>query len=531
MMKEITRIHLAKSSYDIELAAKKQLEKYIVSLENYAQDADVMQDIEIRMTELLDERGVKSNGVIAQSDVEDLRKQLGEPHEFASEESDMALGVLEPGKTDRRFYRDDSKAVLGGVLSGIAAYFKVNPLWIRLLFIAITFISFGTALLVYLVLWAVVPKARTAADKLAMAGEPVTLKAIKRLNASEEMVKTNMTPRIIQRIFITGLGVASLVGAIIALIAVVGFVGYALFGVMPMQPEPLQSYYWVMFGLLILSGLLLATLLSLVTYAAFSRRITKRIIISSVAIIAVGLVSFSIAVATAVYSRASYEQQVVSQIKEQRVALPETFRSVKEITFNKSGERTLQASVQYVVDSGVPRYELHALPNVKANIDVSGSTATITVDAPNTDPYFPSVAQPRIVIYGPAIETIVNKDANVRYEAKTQPTLNVASEQYSSLYVTGAIEKIQATGEGLVDVSSSTVTALAAVNKPGAEVVAGSIRTLSVTQPDVCPKAYGSDMHVIVQTVSSGLIRYNDVERPAVTINGTCGTVSVGEDN
>ena len=52
-MNEITRIHIAKTAYDIEIAAKKQLEKYIKSLETYTQDSDVLTDIEIRMTELL----------------------------------------------------------------------------------------------------------------------------------------------------------------------------------------------------------------------------------------------------------------------------------------------------------------------------------------------------------------------------------------------------------------------------------------------------------------------------------------------
>ena len=79
-MKEITRIHLAKTAYDIEVTAKKQLEKYITSLESYTQDADVLADVEIRMTELLAERKVQPGGVIAADDVAAIRAQLGEPY-------------------------------------------------------------------------------------------------------------------------------------------------------------------------------------------------------------------------------------------------------------------------------------------------------------------------------------------------------------------------------------------------------------------------------------------------------------------
>jgi hypothetical protein len=125
-MNEITRIHIAKTAYEIEIAAKKQLEKYIKNLEAYTSDKEVLADIEIRMTELLTERGVKPGGVINSEDVESLRKQLGEPHEFAGDDGDIANGAVREVGT-RRMYRSVDDAVLGGVLSGIAAYFNFNP--------------------------------------------------------------------------------------------------------------------------------------------------------------------------------------------------------------------------------------------------------------------------------------------------------------------------------------------------------------------------------------------------------------------
>ena len=111
-MNEITRIHIAKTAYDIEIAAKKQLEKYIKSLETYAQDADVVTDIEIRITELLAERSIKPGGVINSEDVSALRKQLGEPYEFAGEEGDIAVGSENENSGTRRLYRSTDNAVL-----------------------------------------------------------------------------------------------------------------------------------------------------------------------------------------------------------------------------------------------------------------------------------------------------------------------------------------------------------------------------------------------------------------------------------
>lgn len=85
-MKEITRIHIAKQAYDIEIGAKKGLEKYMKRLEQYAGDEDILEDIEIRITELLNENSVKPGGVITEKDVSSLRKTLGEPEDFASDE-------------------------------------------------------------------------------------------------------------------------------------------------------------------------------------------------------------------------------------------------------------------------------------------------------------------------------------------------------------------------------------------------------------------------------------------------------------
>jgi len=63
-MKEITRIHLAKTPYDIELDAKEVLQKYLSEIKQMMGAEDTMYEIEARMVELLGERGVQSNGII-----------------------------------------------------------------------------------------------------------------------------------------------------------------------------------------------------------------------------------------------------------------------------------------------------------------------------------------------------------------------------------------------------------------------------------------------------------------------------------
>ena len=147
-MKEITRIHIAKQAYDIELLAKKELEKYMKKLETYADDEEILADIEIRITELLAEAGVASGGVITDKEVKSLQKTLGEPEEFASDEIKTTARETND-RPKKRLYRDEDNAVGGGVLSGIAKYLGINPLWTRLVFVALLIVSFGTMAVVY----------------------------------------------------------------------------------------------------------------------------------------------------------------------------------------------------------------------------------------------------------------------------------------------------------------------------------------------------------------------------------------------
>ncbi|GAB3290150.1 PspC domain-containing protein [Hymenobacter tenuis] len=77
----------------------------------------------------------------------------------------------------RKLYRDTDTGKVGGVSSGLAAYFKVDVVLIRILFI-IGFFAGGFAIPLYIILWIVLPEAKTASDKLRMRGDAVTLSAL-----------------------------------------------------------------------------------------------------------------------------------------------------------------------------------------------------------------------------------------------------------------------------------------------------------------------------------------------------------------
>ncbi len=92
--------------------------------------------------------------------------------------------ALAEDKTVKKLYRNPDKKVIGGVAGGIAAYFGADETIIRLLFV-ISVIFFGTGVLLYIILWAIVPEAKTLTEKMQMQGEPVTLSNI------EQNIKKN----------------------------------------------------------------------------------------------------------------------------------------------------------------------------------------------------------------------------------------------------------------------------------------------------------------------------------------------------
>ena len=293
-MKEITRIHLAKAPYDIELDAKEVLQKYLSEIKQMMGSEDTMYEIEARMVELLGERGVQSNGIITMSDVEDLRSKMGLPKEFSDSESneDSQADLTPSNSPAKRLMRDTDNAIFGGVCAGIAAYWGINPLWVRLLFIISPFITFGTALLVYIIIWISLPEAKTAAEKLQMRGEPVTLNSLKKAaNNSESKYRAKETLAKILRIclalglFFTTLGLLAVlvVGSITGIMA------------MPFINEftHAQPWAWGLLISLIIAGIMAVEMFGVLTFSVARMKFTKAVLITLVITSVIGVLSIA----------------------------------------------------------------------------------------------------------------------------------------------------------------------------------------------------------------------------------------------
>jgi phage shock protein PspC (stress-responsive transcriptional regulator) len=198
-MKKTIQINLGGRHFYMDEDAFHKLNHYLESLKaHFASEGEtgkeIMEDIEQRIAELLEKKITDGKQAVSLEDVNEAIGILGKIEDFVYEGTNSGTHDYEYyGRRDsRRFYRDEDKNYIGGVAAGLGAYFDIDPLWLRLAFIALIFLH-GLGILVYGILWLVVPKARTTNEKLQMHGIPVTLTTIKdSVNAEYDKVKAGL---------------------------------------------------------------------------------------------------------------------------------------------------------------------------------------------------------------------------------------------------------------------------------------------------------------------------------------------------
>lgn len=199
-MNKIFNINLGGYPFTIDDDAYKKLDSYLTTIKHHFSTSegceDIISDIEVRIAELFNEH-LKGQPIVGMREVDKVISIMGTPEEFGatSEETKKEKTKTKTSHSDsrthgqraktRRLFRDPDEKVIGGVCSGIAAYFGIaDPVWVRLLFVVLAVPSFG--LFLYPILWIAIPMARTSADKLSMKGEKVDVSNIAR-KVEEEM--------------------------------------------------------------------------------------------------------------------------------------------------------------------------------------------------------------------------------------------------------------------------------------------------------------------------------------------------------
>ena len=169
--------HIDEDAYLLLSQYLNRLNKHFSRLEG---SQDILNDIESRIAELFSEKCSGTKQVITLVDVNEVIAVMGQPVEIDREEGrETNADSSGNDKGDKRFFRNPDEKMIAGVCSGIAAWLHLDPVWIRLIFL-VSLAAGGFGLLVYLVLWIVIPEAKTTSDKLEMRGAKINISNIEK---------------------------------------------------------------------------------------------------------------------------------------------------------------------------------------------------------------------------------------------------------------------------------------------------------------------------------------------------------------
>ena len=218
-MKRVETININGIVFSIDDDAYVKLNSYIEVLGKYFENEqggrDIIADIEARISELFSEREGGVSRVVTIADVTKVIDTLGTPEDIAGTEETPPRPSQQTPKPMRRLYRDPDYRILGGVCAGLGAWIGIKPIIIRLILLFFVILSFrhfnfnifhvfpsiihgfgnGILVFIYVLLWIIIPKAKTTAQKLEMRGEPVTIDNI------EKNIKESFSDPLLQKSF------------------------------------------------------------------------------------------------------------------------------------------------------------------------------------------------------------------------------------------------------------------------------------------------------------------------------------------
>ena len=200
-MNKTVNINLGGMFFHIDEDAYQKLTRYFDaikrSLSNSSGQDEIIKDIEMRVSELLNEKQKTDKHVVGMKDVDEVITVMGQPEDYRIDDEGAANTTSNFATSkNRKLYRDKENGMIGGVLAGLGHYFGIDKVWLRIFMLALVFV-FGTGVLAYIILWIVMPEATTTAEKLEMTGEPVTISNIEKKvreefeNVSEKFKNAN----------------------------------------------------------------------------------------------------------------------------------------------------------------------------------------------------------------------------------------------------------------------------------------------------------------------------------------------------
>lgn len=185
-MNKTININLGGVFFHIDEIAFKKLKKYLEAIRRSLSDDpkgkdEILTDIETRIGEILAENIKDVRQVVNDQDIEDIIEIMGKPEDYVGDEEyfEEHTTSSHASKNTKKLYRDTNDKFLGGVSSGLAHYFNIDVIWVRLAWL-LMFFGGGVGGVIYIILWILLPQANSTAEKLEMEGEPVNISNIEK---------------------------------------------------------------------------------------------------------------------------------------------------------------------------------------------------------------------------------------------------------------------------------------------------------------------------------------------------------------
>ncbi len=450
-MKKTIPITIAGQLFYIEEDAYEQLVTYLHSVKNHfaglPEHEEIVSDIEGRIAEqFLEGRPAAADKIVTLDQVKKLVEAMGRPQDFDDREEPgpKASQAPEPPR-QRKLYRNPQDAVIAGVASGLAAYFGIDPVLMRIIFIALAFLH-GVGILAYLIFWLIMPEAKTASEQLQMQGKPVTLESVKEaVKEKKEEVKNSGSLRRIITFPFTVAGtiirftintifplLGRIIGAIITAgtIVLLGLLTYAAISVPLNLREPYVDFPWreAISGVTLYAGLaagylaiaipLVFLLLLGITLAA---RRNKFGTTPSLTLIAIWFVSAVTAAAIATNAAASVRQYIQTNPLYQQATASYSIQNFSKLSVSNSYKVTVMQGSQYAIEASGRQKDLKHLA-----ITVQDGTLLIREKNPLRICIFCDLGTVNVTVTMPAVERLEGSNAAIiRASGITTPSLDI----------------------------------------------------------------------------------------------------------
>lgn len=506
-MKKTLTINLNGIVFNIDDDAYETLSAYLNELEKHFADderEEIIKDIEDRIAELFTER-MHGRNVVDASDVASVIETMGQPNQFDDEAAEPhadAAASKSSQRKFRKFYRDGDDRLIGGVAAGLAAYIGWDTTLVRILLLLLLLFSAGWTLLFYILLWIIVPEAKTTAQRLEMQGIEPNLENIKKYMPKRETIQHvgNRALEVISwilkfaAIFISGcIGIG-------LFMAVIGIV-VAIF-TLRMMYIPGMFGSWIDIALLVSCALFLlcpAIGLVLLCIRLINKNAPHRPWISWTLLI-VWIVSLFAIIGTAIKSThspfvpniaaagATITEQLFDNLNDDSDAISEVrtcapFSSIE-------AERAVRVVLsQGDTTSVVVKAQDHMLRNIETNVE----NGVLHIENNNHNNHTRTL--PVVYVTTPTLTSIKASEASfIKSETPFEhlQTLTLEASEASRIQLTGSAERviIEASEASYVNVADMAITAVEATASEASSINIGQVEKARLTAESAAAITY-----------------------------------------